>query len=145
MTLDRRPAISLIIPAYNEEDYLPACLDAVMANLAGKVHEIIVVDNNSTDRTREVVERYPAVTYVFEGEKGITRARQAGYRASTGDILAYVDADTRLPAGSNRSANNSPRTPIWPACRAPTAFMTLPASATKSRRAGSLPRSQSTS
>jgi len=99
MTLDRRPAISLIIPAYNEEDYLPACLDAVMANLAGKVHEIIVVDNNSTDRTREVVERYPAVTYVFEGEKGITRARQAGYRASTGDILAYVDADTRPPAG----------------------------------------------
>ena len=65
MTRDQRPTISLIIPAYNEEDYLPACLDAVMANLAGKLHEIIVVDNNSTDRTREVVERYPAVTYVF--------------------------------------------------------------------------------
>jgi glycosyltransferase involved in cell wall biosynthesis len=99
MTRDQRPTISLIIPAYNEEDYLPACLDAVMANLAGKVHEIIVVDNNSTDRTRDVVERYPAVTYLFEPEKGITRARQSGYRASTGDILAFVDADTRPPAG----------------------------------------------
>jgi glycosyltransferase involved in cell wall biosynthesis len=87
MSLLPRPTISLIIPAYNEEDYLPACLDAVMRNLAGKVNEIIVVDNNSTDRTREVVERYPAVTYVFEPEKGITRARQSGYRASTGDIL----------------------------------------------------------
>ena len=99
MTCDHRPTISLIIPAYNEEDYLPACLDAVMANLAGKVHEIIVVDNNSSDRTREVVERYPAVTYVFEPQKGITRARQSGYLAASGDILAYVDADTRPPVG----------------------------------------------
>lgn len=99
MNRDPRPTISLIIPAYNEEDYLPACLDAVMANLAGKAHEIIVVDNNSTDRTREVVERYPAVTYVFEPQKGITRARQSGYRTATGDILAYVDADTHPPVG----------------------------------------------
>ena len=40
-----RPTISLIIPAYNEEAYLPACLDAVMANVAGKAIEIIVVDH----------------------------------------------------------------------------------------------------
>lgn len=95
----QRPTISLIIPAYNEEDYLPACLEAVMENVAGQVMEIIVVDNNSTDGTRAVVERYPAVTYVFEPEKGITRARQRGLVASSGDILAYVDADTRPPAG----------------------------------------------
>jgi glycosyltransferase involved in cell wall biosynthesis len=90
----QKPTISLIIPAYNEEEYLPACLDAVMANIAGKALEIIVVDNNSTDRTREVIERYPGVTYVFEERKGITRARQRGFLASRGDILAYVDADT---------------------------------------------------
>jgi glycosyltransferase involved in cell wall biosynthesis len=95
----RSPTISLVIPAYNEEDYLPACLEAVMRNVAGKAMEIIVVDNNSTDRTREVVERYPAVTYVFEPRKGITRARQRGFLAATGDILAYVDADTHPPAG----------------------------------------------
>lgn len=95
----RKPTISLIIPAYNEEDYLPACLDAVMQNVAGKVAEIIVVDNNSTDGTKQVVERYPGVTYVFEPRKGITRARQCGFRAATGDILAYVDADTHPPAG----------------------------------------------
>jgi glycosyltransferase involved in cell wall biosynthesis len=94
----RRPTISLIIPAYNEEAYLPACLDAVMQNVAGKAMEIIVVDNNSTDGTKAVVERYPGVTYVFEPEKGITRARQRGFLASTGDILAYVDADTLPPA-----------------------------------------------
>ena len=90
----RRPTISLIIPAYNEEAYLPACLDAVMRNVAGKAMEIVVVDNNSTDGTKAVVESYPGVTYVFEPEKGITRARQRGFVASTGDILAYVDADT---------------------------------------------------
>lgn len=95
----RRPTISLIIPAYNEEAYLPACLDAVMANVAPHAMEIVVVDNNSTDGTKAVIDRYPGVKYVFEGEKGITRARQRGFTASTGDILAYVDADTHPPAG----------------------------------------------
>lgn len=93
------PTISLIIPAYNEEDYLPACLDAIMQNVADKALEIIVVDNNSTDGTKDVVSRYPGVTYVFEPNKGITRARQRGFLASRGEILAYVDADTRPPAG----------------------------------------------
>lgn len=94
-----RPTISLIIPAYNEESYLPACLDAIMRNVAGQAMEIIVVDNNSTDRTKAVIEGYPAVTYVFEPRKGITRARQAGFMASRGEIVAYVDADTHPPAG----------------------------------------------
>ena len=94
-----RPTISLVIPAYNEEAYLPACLDAVMENIAGQALEIIVVDNNSTDGTKEVVERYPGVTYVFEAEKGITRARQRGFVTAKGNILAYVDADTHPPAG----------------------------------------------
>ena len=94
-----RPTISLIIPAYNEENYLGACLDSVMANIAGKALEIIVVDNNSTDGTRAIAERYPAVTCVFEPEKGITRARQRGFLTAKGDILAYVDADTHPPAG----------------------------------------------
>lgn len=99
VTDKRRPSISLIIPAYNEEDYLPACLDAIMETVAGKAIEIIVVDNNSTDGTKAVIERYPAVTYAFEPRKGITRARQRGFQVSKGDILAYVDADTRPPAG----------------------------------------------
>lgn len=102
MTLDpasRRPTISLVIPAYNEEDYLPACLDAVMANVAAGVAEIIVVDNASTDGTRAVIERYPIVRYVLEPEKGITRARQRGFAEASGDILAYVDADTMPPPG----------------------------------------------
>ena len=99
--------ISLIIPAYNEENYLPACLDAVMQNVASGVSEIIVVDNNSTDGTKAVVERYPGVKYVFEPEKGITRARQRGFVSASGDILAYVDADTHpLPGWVDQIRKN---------------------------------------
>lgn len=97
--LPTSPTISLIIPAYNEEAYLPACLDAIMRNVADQALEILVIDNNSTDRTKEVIESYPGVTYVFEPRKGITRARQCGFQAARGDILAYVDADTHPPAG----------------------------------------------
>jgi len=92
-------AVSLIIPAYNEENYIGACLDAVMRNIAPRAHEIIVVDNGSTDATAEIVGRYPEVTRVFEPAKGITRARQAGYRHASGKILAFIDADTLPPAG----------------------------------------------
>lgn len=99
MSTSPRPAISLVIPAYNEERYLPACLDAIMRNAAGLAIEIIVVDNNSTDATAQIAKAYPGVTYVFEPEKGITRARQCGFLAARGELIAYVDADTRPPPG----------------------------------------------
>ena len=102
MTADAAPeplSISLVIPAYNEEAYIGKCLDAAMQHVAQKACEIIVVDNGSTDRTREVVERYEGVTYVFEPCKGITKARQCGYQRSRGEIVAFVDADTVPPAG----------------------------------------------
>ena len=99
MSTSPRPAISLVIPAYNEERYLPACLDAVMRNAAGKAVEIIVVDNNSTDATAQIAKGYPGVTYVHEPHKGITRARQCGFLAARGELIAYVDADTRPPPG----------------------------------------------
>ena len=85
--------------AFNEEAYLGHCLDAIMENMKGKALEIIVVDNNSTDATKAIAQRYPDVTYVFEPEKGITKARQCGYKSSRGEIVAYVDADTRPPSG----------------------------------------------
>jgi glycosyltransferase involved in cell wall biosynthesis len=89
--------ISLIIPAYNEEKYIGDCLEHALRNSQGKFHEIIVVDNASTDKTSEVASKFPGVKVVKEMEKGLTKARQRGYMESTGDILAYNDADTRLP------------------------------------------------
>lgn len=91
-------SISLIIPAYNEEKGLGACLDSIQKNAHG-LKEIIVVDNASTDRTAEVAQGYEGVRVVREDRKGLVRARQRGYLAATGSVLAYVDADTRLPVG----------------------------------------------
>lgn len=91
--------ISFVIPAYNEEGIITRCLESIKRALAGENYdaEIIVVNNASTDRTKEVASRIEGVRVVDEPRKGLTRARQAGYVASSGDIIANVDADTMLP------------------------------------------------
>jgi glycosyltransferase involved in cell wall biosynthesis len=91
--------LSFVIPAYNEEAYLPACLESILAQTRGQDTEIIVVNNASTDRTREVALRYPGVTLVDEPRKGLTYARQAGFCASSGELIANVDSDSRLTPG----------------------------------------------
>jgi glycosyltransferase involved in cell wall biosynthesis len=91
--------LSFVVPAYNEEAYLPACLESILDQTrtlpAGTV-EIIVVNNASTDRTRDVALSYPGVLVVDEPRKGLTFARQAGFAASTGELIANVDSDSRL-------------------------------------------------
>jgi len=91
--------ISLIIPAYNEEKYIGECLDHVIKNSDGKFFEIIVVNNASTDKTAEIAEKYTGARVVREENKGLTFARQRGFLEAQGDILAYIDADTRMPKG----------------------------------------------
>jgi glycosyltransferase involved in cell wall biosynthesis len=93
--------LSFVVPAYNEETYLPACLESILAQTQGLADpvEIIVVNNASSDRTREVALAYPGVQVVDEPRKGLTYARQAGFAASTGDLIANVDADSRLTPG----------------------------------------------
>jgi glycosyltransferase involved in cell wall biosynthesis len=89
--------ISLIIPAYNEEKYIGQCLEAALKNSCKYLSEIIVVDNASTDRTREIALSYPGVQVVYEEKKGLTKARQCGYNHARSSILAYIDADTIMP------------------------------------------------
>ena len=93
--------VSFVIPAFNEERYLPDCLDSILRETAGMVEavEVIVVNNGSTDRTREVALQVPGVRLVDEPRKGLPYARQAGFLASTGELIANVDADSRLPKG----------------------------------------------
>jgi glycosyltransferase involved in cell wall biosynthesis len=94
--------LSFVVPAYNEEAYLPACLESILEQtreLPAGSTEIIVVNNASTDRTREVALSYPGVTVVDEPRKGLPAARQAGFAASTGDLIANVDSDSRLTPG----------------------------------------------
>lgn len=90
--------LSFVIPAYNEEKCIGSCLSAVIESLkkTGKEAEIIVVNNASTDKTAEVAGGFPGVKVIHEPKKGLLHARQAGYAAATGDILANIDADTMI-------------------------------------------------
>jgi glycosyltransferase involved in cell wall biosynthesis len=92
--------ISLVIPAFNEEGYLPALLDSVAlarsryAGAAGAI-EVIVADNGSTDRTAEIAGA-AGCRVATETKRNIASARNAGARAAAGHIVAFVDADSRV-------------------------------------------------
>jgi glycosyltransferase involved in cell wall biosynthesis len=96
---DTKPRYSIIVPAYNEAEWLSDCLsslsDAMLAT--PMIGEVVVVDNNSTDATAAVA-RESGARVVFEPVNQISRARNAGAKAARGDYLVFVDADTRLPA-----------------------------------------------
>lgn len=93
-----KPIISVIIPAYNEENEIRNCLDSLMKQtLAKKFFEIIVVDNASTDKTAAMVKEYP-VRYLKEAKRSVVVARQTGVNASYGSIIVSADADTTYPS-----------------------------------------------
>ena len=93
--------LSFVIPAYNEEASLPACLESILEQTRelGPSAEIIVVNNASSDGTRDVARAYPGVIVIDEPQKGLTFARQAGFAASCGELIANVDSDSRLTPG----------------------------------------------
>lgn len=95
--------ISLVIATYNRAEQLMATLRSVVEqSLAPEVWECVVVDNNSTDATRERVAALCAehpklnLRYIFEREQGLSAARNAGIGAAGGDIIAFVDDDERI-------------------------------------------------
>ena len=90
--------ISLIICAYNEEKYIGRCLESALNCAPDNLTEILVINNASTDKTAEVAAKYPNVRVINEPNKGLTKARQRGLMEAKGEILAYVDADSQLPA-----------------------------------------------
>lgn len=87
--------ISVVIPAYNEEKYLPRTL-ASLSKLDRKPDEIIVVDGGSTDRTAKVARAHGA-TVITVAHRGIGFARDKGLIKAKGDIIAFTDADTIVP------------------------------------------------
>lgn len=92
--------ISFVIPAYNEEKNIIACVKSIQAAIKNceADAEIIVVNNNSTDNTRDsVLLCGDDVILVDEERKGIVWARKAGYEASSGDLIANIDADNVMP------------------------------------------------
>lgn len=87
--------VSVVIPVYNEEKHIEKCLESLMLQTV-KPNEIIVVNNNSTDKTVETVKKFKVIL-INEEKKGITPARNAGFNKAKSDIIARTDGDTRLP------------------------------------------------
>jgi glycosyltransferase involved in cell wall biosynthesis len=88
--------ISLVIPVYNEAENLRACLMAVAAQTK-LPHQVIVVDNNSTDGTTLIAEDFSFVTLIKEPKQGVVHARTRGFDKANGDIIARIDADSIIP------------------------------------------------
>ena len=100
MNAAQQTLISVVIPAHNEEEYLPSCLEAVKRAAAATLPdgepagvEIVVVANRCTDRTAEIAESFGAVV-VQNDARCIAQVRNAGVRASHGGIVVTVDADS---------------------------------------------------
>lgn len=88
--------ISIVIPAHNEEKYIGACLSSILNEGLGAFEEIIVVNNLSTDGTANIVKKFDGVLLISETQKGPNKARQRGLEKASGDLVAYIDADTEV-------------------------------------------------
>ncbi|MEQ1592400.1 MAG: glycosyltransferase [Thiobacillaceae bacterium] len=92
-----KPRISVIIPAYNAAAYLPRAIESVLAQ-TWPAHEIIIVDDGSTDSTSETVKPYltqsvPDVRYIHQVNAGPSAARNQGVALASGEWIAFLDAD----------------------------------------------------
>ena len=88
---------SYIIPALNEEKYIGKCIESINRQVL-KPHEVIVVDNGSTDKTAAIA-RSLGARVIKESKKGIAHARNSGAKASSGNILCFIDADSEIYSG----------------------------------------------
>ncbi len=87
--------VSIVIPVYNEQTHLKACLESIKAQTTSPF-EVIVVDNNSTDDTVGVAKQFNFVTIISEKRQGVVHARSTGFNVAKGDIIGRIDADTIL-------------------------------------------------
>jgi glycosyltransferase involved in cell wall biosynthesis len=88
-------SLTIVIPVYNEENYLKACLDSI-ANQSQMPDEVIIVDNNSTDNTTQIAQSYSFVTLLHEKRQHQSFAQVKGFNNASGDIIARIDGDTIL-------------------------------------------------
>lgn len=88
--------VSVVIPVFNEEKYIEKCLKSVLSQ-SEKAQEVIVVDNNCTDGTMQIVKKFPGVRIVQEKKQGMTPARNKGFTSAKYEIIVRTDADTIVP------------------------------------------------
>ena len=97
--------ISVIIPTYNSDKYICEALDSVLLQTYSD-YEIIVIDDGSTDTTREVIEnRFRTVRYYYVENNGVSAARNLGISMAQGELIAFLDADDKwLPEKLEKQA-----------------------------------------
>ena len=95
--------ISVIVPVYNVEGYLPQCVDSILSQDYGDL-EVILIDDGSTDGSGEICDRYAAldsrVRVIHQKNGGAAAAKNAGLRLATGEYLAFADSDDYLEPGA---------------------------------------------
>ena len=90
--------ISVIIPCYKGEAFIGRALDNILSQNYENL-EIIVIIDGLLDNSKEIVSRYPVKMIVFEKNRGVSAARNAGIEAATGDYIHFMDADDELSEG----------------------------------------------
>ena len=91
--------ITVIIACFNHGNFLSKAIDSVLAQTYQPI-EIIMVDDGSTDNSKEIAAKYPAVKYIFQSNSGVASARNTGIKHSSGEFILFLDADDwLLPAG----------------------------------------------
>lgn len=96
--MSKIPRLSVLIPAYNEQELVSSAIDSVdgsFAAISWSSYEIVVCDNNSKDKTAEIASSKGAKV-VFEPHNQIARARNTAAKSAQGEWLIFLDADTRL-------------------------------------------------
>ncbi|RMG09848.1 MAG: glycosyltransferase [Acidobacteria bacterium] len=88
-----KPLVSVVIPNYNYANFLEEAIASVLAQTYPNI-EIIVVDDGSSDNSREVLKKYTSqVKVIFQSNQGVSVARNTGVAESKGDLIAFLDAD----------------------------------------------------
>jgi glycosyltransferase involved in cell wall biosynthesis len=120
--------ISVVVPFYNSQRHIESCIQALLAQAyPADLYEIIMIDNNSTDRSAAIVRKYSRINLVSEPKQGAYAARNRGIIASKGEIIAFTDPDcvpssdwlkqidlsmqdsaARIVVGTNESAIEAP-------------------------------------
>lgn len=121
--------VSVVIPVYNEAQYLAHCLDSLMVQTV-KADEILVIDNNSSDNSVKIAQKYP-VTIIREKIQGITPTRNRGFNAAQYDIIVRTDADTVVPPDWLKKIKKHFKNKDIVAVSGPTSFYDLPTQVSK--------------
>jgi len=96
------PDVSVVIATYNRASILPAALESILnQDTQGATYEVILVDNNSTDRTGEIAKSFidssdGKLRYIFEPNQGVSFARNAAIEKARAPIIAFFDDDVQI-------------------------------------------------